>query len=50
LKSFKNGEAEIKIRATQERRKVAIDKVVPAVKAILEAMVADLEAKADAHG
>ncbi len=47
LKSFKNGEAEIKIRATGERLKVPLDKVIPEVTSRLKKMFDELEAKAD---
>jgi len=48
MKSFKAGEAEIKIRATGERIKVPLDKIVEEVDARLKKMIAEIEAKADA--
>ncbi len=48
MKSFKAGEAEIKIRATGERIKVPLDKIVEEVDERLKKMVAEIEAKADA--
>jgi len=45
LKSFKNGEAEIKIRATGERKKLPIDKIVPEVAKILDEMRREIDGK-----
>jgi prolyl-tRNA synthetase len=50
LKSFKNGEAEIKIRTTGERKKLPIDGIIPEVAEILAKMSEDIEAKAATFG